>query len=86
MGKGDFMMFLTCQRFMQEEEEVDLTEEDHLQDHHAQDTNLQDFLTHLIDILVLLTLICQFITALTADICLFLIITMMIMMKLMFAQ
>ncbi len=86
MGKGDFMMFLTCQRFMQEVEEVDLLEEVHLQDHHAQDTNLQDFLTHLIDILVLLTLIIHFITALTADICLFLIINMMITMKLMFAQ
>ena len=71
---------------MEEEEEVDLLVEDHLQDHRTQVIHLQDFLTHLIDILVLLTLICHFVTALTADICLFLIITMMLMMKLMFAQ
>ena len=70
----------------EEEEEVDLLVEDHLQDHRTQVIHLQDFLTHLIDILVLLTLICQFITALTADICLFLIITIIPMMKSMFTQ
>jgi hypothetical protein len=74
------------ERVLQEEEDIDHFKEIHPQDHHAQDTNLQDFLTHLIDILVLLTLIIHFVTALTADICLFLIITMMLMMKLMFTQ
>ena len=75
---------------MEEEGEVDLLEEDHLQDHlqdhRTQVIHLQDFLTHLIDILVLPILICQFITALTADICSFLIITIILMMKLMFTQ